>query len=38
VQTLWLSIFSVYRLFVWFLLVAVVWLTLWARQLRRHSD
>lgn len=37
IQTLYLWIFSVYRLIVWILLLVVLWLTLWARQLRRHT-
>lgn len=37
VQTIWLHVFSTYRLFIWVLLVGVVWLTLWARQLRKRD-
>jgi hypothetical protein len=38
IQTIWLWIYTVYRLCIWILLLVVVWLTLWARQLRKHAS
>jgi hypothetical protein len=34
-QTVSLWFLSVFKLFLWFLFLAALWLTLWARQLRR---
>jgi hypothetical protein len=34
-QTVSLWFLGVFKLFLWFLIVAVLWLTLWARQLRK---
>jgi hypothetical protein len=28
---------GVFKLFLWFLILVALWLTLWARQLRKHS-
>jgi hypothetical protein len=35
VQTVWLWLMAIFKFFVWFLILAVLWLTLWARQLRK---
>jgi hypothetical protein len=35
VQTVSLWFLGAFKLFVWFLFLAVLWLTLWARQLRK---
>ena len=36
VMTLWFV--GVFRLFLWFLVLGALWLTLWARQLRRYDQ
>jgi hypothetical protein len=35
VQTVSLWFLGAFKLFIWFLILAVLWLTLWARQLRK---
>jgi hypothetical protein len=35
VQTLWLWLMGVFKLVLWFAILVVLWLALWARQLRR---
>jgi hypothetical protein len=35
VQNLWLWIMAIFKMCVWLLILVVLWLTLWARQLRK---
>lgn len=37
-QNLWFWIAAIFKLCVWLLILIVVWLTLWARQLRMQAD
>jgi len=37
VQSVWFWVTVVFKFFVWLLVLAVLWLTLWARQLRKQS-
>jgi hypothetical protein len=32
-----LAVVVVFKVFIWILLMMVIWLTLWARQLKKHS-
>ena len=34
-QTLWLWVIAIFKLCVWLMILASLWLTLWARQLRK---
>jgi hypothetical protein len=36
-QTVWLWFMGVFKFFIWLLILVVVWLTLWARQLRKFD-
>src|SRR5436309_9856357 len=35
VQNVWFWVIVAFKVFVWLLILAVLWLTLWARQLRK---
>jgi hypothetical protein len=35
VQNVWFWAIAGFKFFVWFMILAVLWLTLWARQLRK---
>ena len=37
VETVWFWMVAIFKLCVWVLALVVVWLTLWARQLRRRA-
>lgn len=37
IQNLWFSITAIFKLCIWLIALVVVWLTLWARQLRKHA-
>jgi hypothetical protein len=36
-QNVWIWALAIFKLCVWLLALVVLWLTLWARQLRKHS-
>ncbi len=36
VQNLWFWIVAIFKMCVWLMALLVIWLTLWARQLRKH--
>ncbi len=38
VQTVWFWAIAVLKFVVWFLALVALWLTLWARQLRKRTD
>jgi hypothetical protein len=35
VQTVWFQVMAAFKFCIWLLVLAVLWLTLWARQLRK---
>jgi hypothetical protein len=37
VQSLWFWVIVVFKFCVWWLVLAILWLSLWARQLRKQS-
>jgi hypothetical protein len=37
VQNLWFWIAAIFKMCVWLMTLAVIWLTLWARQLRKNA-
>ena len=37
-QSVWIFILILCKLFLWLLALVVIWLTLWARQLRKRAD
>jgi hypothetical protein len=37
IQNVWMWGLVIFKMCVWLLIFAVLWLTLWARQLRKHS-
>jgi hypothetical protein len=38
VQTVWFWAIAILKFFIWLLALVALWLTLWARQLRKRTD
>jgi len=38
VQNVWFWAIAILKFIVWLMVLAALWLTLWARQLRKHAD